>query len=80
MYLVDHYNKTKVVDIHWNRAHAVPNSKRVIIYNFFTPHVVWYYDLINDYAKLCKVKPETIVFDKKRLLSDLSRELELNIF
>ena len=70
LYLVDHYNKTKVVDIHWNRAHAVPNSKRVIIYNFFTPHVVWYYDLINDYAKLGKVKPETIVFDKKRLLSD----------
>ena len=70
LYLVDHYNKTKVVDVHWNRGLSIPNSKRVLTYNFFTPHVVWYYDLINDYAKLGKVKPETIVFDKKRLLSD----------
>ena len=70
LYLVDHYNKTNVVDVHWNRGLAVPNSKRVLTYNFFTPHVVWYYDLINDYAQLGKVKPETIVFDKKRLLSD----------
>ena len=70
LYLVDHYNKTKVVDVHWNKGLSIPNSKRVLTYNFFTPHVVWYYDLINDYAKLGKVKPETIVFDKKRLLSD----------
>lgn len=70
LYLVDHYNKTKVVDVHWNRGLSIPNSKRVLTYNFFTPHVVWYYDLINDYAELGKVKPETIVFDKKRLLSD----------
>ena len=70
LYLVDHYNKTKVVDVHWNRGLSIPNSKRALTYNFFTPHVVWYYDLINDYAKLGKVKPETIVFDKKRLLSD----------
>lgn len=70
LYLVDHYNKTKVVDVHWNRGLAVPNSKRVLTYNFFTPHVVWYYDLINDYAMLGKVRPETIDFDKKRLLSD----------
>ena len=70
LYLVDHNNITKVVDVQWNRALAVPNSKRVLTYNFFTPHVVWYYDMINDYAKLGKVKPETIVFDKKRLLSD----------
>ena len=70
LYLVDHYNKTNVVDVHWNRGLAVPNSKRVLTYNFFTPHVVWYYDLINDYAMLGKVRPETIDFDKKRLLSD----------
>lgn len=70
LYLVDHYSKTKVVDVLWNRGLAVPNSKRVLTYNFFTPHVVWYYDMINDYVKIGKVKPETIVFDKKRLLSD----------
>lgn len=70
LFIVDHYNKTKVVDVLWNRGLAVPNSKRVLTYNFFTPHVVWYYDMINDYAKIGKVKPETIVFDKKRLLSD----------
>ena len=70
LYLVDHYNKTKVVDVYWNRGLAVPNSKRVLTYNFFTPHVVWYYDMINDYAMLGKVRPETIDFDKKRLLSD----------
>ena len=70
LYLVDHYSITKVVDVLWNRGLPVPNSKRVLTYNFFTPHVVWYYDMINDYAKIGKVKPETIVFDKKRLLSD----------
>lgn len=70
LYLVDHNNITKVVDVQWNRALAVPNSKRVLTYNFFTPHVVWYYDMINDYAMLGKVRPETIDFDKKRLLSD----------
>lgn len=70
LYLVDHYKETHVVDFRHNQCFPLPNSKRVMRYNFFTPHVVYYYDMINDYAKEGKVLEETILFDKKRLLSD----------
>lgn len=70
LYLVDQYNETHVVDFRYNQCLPVPNSKRLMKYNFFTPHVVYYYDMINDYAKEGKVSEETIHFDKKRLLSD----------
>ena len=70
LYIVDHYQEAHVVDFRSNHCLPVPNSKRALKYNFFTPHVVYYYDLINDYAQKGLVTKETIRFDKKRLLSD----------
>lgn len=70
LYLVDHYKESHVVDFRNNHCLSVPNSKRALKYNFFTPHVVYYYDMIHDYAIEGKVSQATILFDKKRLLSD----------
>lgn len=70
LFLVDSYEETIIVDFHSNHCLPVPNSKRVLTYNFFTPHVVYYYDLIDDYVKQGKVTKQTILLDKERLLSD----------
>lgn len=45
----------------------VPNSNRVLTYNFFTPHVVMYYEIIANFIKL---SPKDLRIDKKRLLTD----------
>lgn len=45
----------------------IPNSKRVAVYNFFTPHVKNYYYIISQFTQLSKSE---LRFDKTRLLSD----------
>lgn len=70
LYMVNQYKETIIVDFHSNHCLPIPNSKRVLTYNFFTPHVVYYYDLINSYVIKGLVTKDTILFDKKRLLSD----------
>lgn len=45
----------------------VPGSKRISVYNFFTPHVKNYYYIISQFIELSK---KELRFDKTQLLSD----------
>ncbi len=45
----------------------MPCSKRLTVYNFFTPHVKNYYYIISQFTELSK---KELKFDKTRLLSD----------
>lgn len=49
----------------------IPQSKRDITYNFFTPHVVWYYEIISQFTKLT---PQEYKFDRARLITDFVGE------
>lgn len=56
-----------IVNISGLSCIPVPPSKRIVTYNFFTPHVVWYYEIINHFTKLTKKEYK---FDRTRLITD----------
>lgn len=71
MYWALHLSKTRtttiIVNINKLNSSPVPSSSRILTYNFFMPHVVWYYQIINEFTQL---PPAYLRKDKKRLITD----------
>lgn len=68
LYLVENSDFTKIVNIYY-KCFPLDQGKRSP-YNFFTPHVVNYYKILNWYKNNKKISRNTIAFDKQRILSD----------
>lgn len=67
LHLAKTRNQIIVCPINNANCIPVPNSSRAMTYNFFDPHVVWYYEIISHFVTL---STSQLRLDKSRLLSD----------
>lgn len=67
LYLCKTRKNVFINDVSYFGSINVPSSKRILTYNFFTPHIVWYYEAISHFTKLTKSHYRR---DRYRLLSN----------